>query len=67
LTEPTLFDPPAQRHSATSLAAARDILKHANASRAKVFEFIKSRGADAERQAGDGVGGGDGGGGVLIK
>lgn len=55
MTEPTLFDPPpAQAHSATSCAAARAAVPHAQGQRERVLAFLRSRGAcgatDAEIQ-----------------
>src|SRR5262245_13499138 len=41
------FDPPAQRHSATSLQAAALIADRTATLRAKVFEFLRQRPAGA--------------------
>lgn len=46
---PVLFygqDPPAQRHSRTSVAAAEAIRPSTNRLRQRVFDYIESRGAD---------------------
>lgn len=43
---PDLFDPPAQRHSETSMAAAEAIRPSAATLRMKVLGFIVARGGD---------------------
>lgn len=52
-------DPPAQQHSATSVAAAQAIRSNAQTLRARVLEYLQSRGetgaTDEEIQAGLGM------------
>lgn len=50
------FEPPAQRHSVTSVAAAQEIKPTATTLRARVYEFLKAQGergaTDEEMQLG---------------
>lgn len=54
--KPTTFEPPRQRHSETSTAAAEAIKPRINELQARVLEYLKSCGGATDEQGADALG-----------